>query len=91
MKTVNWTTSKKETFLIADIVKRVHELHPDTFNHISIMMDITACHCNGNKLDLEKLLSADKFNFNHDIFGISNCISRLTGELKNCFVPRCSI
>lgn len=90
MGIVNFSTSKEDDILISSIVKRVHKLHPDTFNHMDLMMDITACHCNGNELDLEKLLSADDFNFNHDIFGISRHISRTTGKLLYCFVPRCS-
>jgi hypothetical protein len=51
-------------------------------------MDITACHLNGCKLDLAKLLAADDFNFAHDVLGIRRHIDRETGQLMNCFRPR---
>lgn len=51
-------------------------------------MDITACHCNGMPLKLEALLSADEFNFAHDVFGIRRHIDRETGKIGGCFVPR---
>ncbi len=57
---------------------------------MSLEMDIIATHTNGCPLDLQKLLNADAFNFAHDIVGINNHIDRETGELKNCFLPRCS-
>lgn len=50
-------------------------------------MDLTACHCNGNKLDLQRLLDSDEFNFCHDVFGIRWHINRETGKLINCFRP----
>ena len=53
-------------------------------------MDITACHANGNPLRLAELLSADDFNFCHDVLGIRRHINRETGQLENCFVPRFS-
>ena len=53
-----------------------------------IAMDLTACHANGCKLKLEELLSADEFNFAHDVFGIRRHLDRDTGELKDCFLPR---
>lgn len=56
-----------------------------------LSMDITACHRNGCRLDLVKLLGFDEFNFWHDIGGIRNCINRRTGKLENHFLPRCSL
>jgi len=53
-------------------------------------MDLTACHVNGNPLKLDELLSADEFNFAHDVFGIRRHINRETGKLEDCFVPRFS-
>lgn len=87
---VEFNTTKEEDELINNIVKRVHTLHPGQFDRTTISMDITACHCNGTKLDLEKLLNFDDFNFNHDIFGINYHIDRNTGKLKNFFLPRCT-
>lgn len=59
----------------------------DTQHHA---MNITACHLNGNPLDLLRLLAADDFNFAHDIFGIDRHIDRKTGKLPNCFSPQYS-
>lgn len=41
-----------------------------------------------NDLNLEKLLSFDDFNFSHDVFGLLRH-SVLSGELTDCFWPRC--
>lgn len=54
-------------------------------------MDITACHCNGNTLNLAALLVADDFNFSHDVSGIASNLNRQTGKLENCFVPRFTV
>jgi hypothetical protein len=53
-------------------------------------MNVSACHANGNPLDLTRLLAADDFNFAHDVFGIDRHIDRETGELQNFFSPRFS-
>jgi len=90
MKTINWETTHKEKNLITKIVKRAHQLHPNQFEHISLMMDVVACHNNDTPLDLKKLLTSDDSTFNHDIFGIVNNICRNTGTIQNCFLPKCS-
>jgi hypothetical protein len=54
----------------------------------TLLMDIEACHCNGAKLDLKKLMSFDNSNFAHDVFGIHRHLDRNTGKLKNNFWPR---
>lgn len=59
-------------------------------DRMAIWMDITACHASGNPLRLEKLLSADDFNFAHDVFGIRDNLDRQTGQLTGFFSPRCS-
>lgn len=59
-------------------------------DRIDIQMDIVACHANGNRLDLRRLLDADDFNFAHDVTGIMRHIDRTTGELTDFFVPRFS-
>jgi hypothetical protein len=60
-------------------------------DRMAIRMDITACHANGNPLNLDKLLAADDFNFCHDVFGIRNHLDRETGKLVGHFRPRCSL
>ena len=59
---------------------------------LSIMMDIEACHNNGNPLMLTELLESDTANFAHDVFGIMANMDRTTGQLRKegCFVPRYS-
>lgn len=55
----------------------------------ALEMDISATHVNC-PLDLDKLANAPVFDFTHDIVGIINNLNRDTGELENCFVPRCA-
>jgi hypothetical protein len=57
---------------------------------MDLNMDVTATHCNGTPLDLEKLLAFDEFNVAHDIYGIMDCIDRNTGKLTSGFLPRCA-
>lgn len=86
---INWDCKKEDHELISKIVDRVIKEQP-FIKKMDLSMDIAAVHCNGNKLDLEKLLNADNFNFNHDVFGIMRHIDRTTGKLQDCFLPRCS-
>ncbi len=89
---VNFNCSKKDSDLIQKIAERYYKENPERGtledDKISFIMDITATHCNGTPLDLEKLLAADKFNFYHDIQGIQRHLNRDTGKLMNCFHPR---
>ena len=41
-------------------------------------------------LDLKRLLAFPDYDFLHDVVGISRHINRKTGELEDCFSPRCS-
>jgi len=56
---------------------------------VQIIMDIVATHAKC-PLDLDILLASPDSDFGHDILGIYDNMNRKTGELKNCFVPRCS-
>ena len=51
-------------------------------------MDISACHLNDCPLKLDELLSADEFEFTHDVFGIRRHLNRETGKLEDFFFPR---
>ena len=90
---IKFNTTKKDMRLITIIaqraVARAGELGVD-YNFKDADMDITACHCNGCPLDLEKLLSAGDADFGHDVFGIRRFIDRSTGKLSPVFDPRCS-
>lgn len=88
--TISFTTTREESALIAGIVDRARDmgLAVDTQ---TLSMDLTACHANGNPLDLVRLLREfPAFDFSHDIVGITEHINRATGKLENCFVPRCT-
>jgi hypothetical protein len=91
---ISFKASKTEYRLLARIAARAVELAKSMGWHntdfVEIEMDLTACHCNGCPLDLEKLLSASDGDFGHDLFGIRQHIDRKTGELRDCFLPRCS-
>ena len=88
---VKFTKNKKDLEIIHKIVERAMKM--DLFSgtdRLGMEMDISACHANGNPLDLQKLLNADDFNFLHDVGGICYHMDRQTGKLNDCFVPRCS-
>jgi len=87
---INWNCSREEMETIALIVTRAKRECFSQRSLLSLNMDITACHCNGNKLRLNELLKADTYNFAHDICGIVGNINRETGKLENCFLPRFS-
>lgn len=83
---INWNVSDEERRLIIDISKRASNLLG--VGLIDTQMDITAVHNNDVKLNLQKLLNADDFNFAHDINGISGHLDRNTGKLLRGFLPR---
>lgn len=86
---VSFDATKKDMKIINLIVDRAfNEFDNISGDKTDLAMDITATHCNGNKLDLERILTADKFNFAHDVFGIQGNINRRTGKLMRCFLPR---
>jgi hypothetical protein len=89
---IKWNVTKVDAALIRAIVKRavrmakVHNIGP--VDVLSLDMDITACHLNGNPLRLEELLGADDANFGHDVWGIHRYMDRNTGKLTDFFLPR---
>lgn len=85
MKQVSFETTQEEDKVIKAIVERAKAT-----DRLCMTMDLSACNANGCKLDFDKLLSFDDFNFFHDISGISNPLNRSTGKLENCFLPRCA-
>lgn len=88
---IDWNKIEKEDMkIIHEISKRaVKEFNVGEL--LDYTMDVGATHTCGCPLDLQKLLDADKFNFAHDIFGINKNLDRETGELLNCFLPRCAL
>ncbi len=91
---IKWTTHKETMEVEKEIAKRAVVMAKELgiqYDYQTALMDIDACHCNGNPLKLGSLLAADDFNFSHDVFGIRRHLDRTTGKLLNCFVPRCSV
>lgn len=89
-----FTASKYERSLINKIADRAIARAAEIgvkYDKTDALMDIEACHCNGCCLDLEKLLKAKADTFGHDVFGIRRFIDRSTGELTDCFLPRCAM
>jgi len=88
---ISFKSTKYESSVISKIVARAMSLcakHGAEYDLITCEMDITACHCSGMPLNLDALLSADDFDFFHDVLGIARHINRKTGQLEGCFVPR---
>ena len=88
---IKWTTHRGTMEVEAEIAKRavlMAKKHDIPYRQMDAVMDIDACHSNGCALNLGELLTADDFNFAHDVFGIRENIDRKTGQLQNCFLPR---
>jgi len=86
---INWDIDKEDLKLVKKIAERAaRDLTINDRTHL--MMDLTACHMNGNPLRLEELLKASEFDFAHDIYGIEGHMNRNNGKLKNGFLPRYS-
>lgn len=88
---IKFATSERDASYIEKIVDRIFNDHlQGKRSRTDWIMDINACHLNGTRLDLPKLLDADLFDFTHDVIGIYRNISRKTGKIMNCFLPRCA-
>lgn len=93
MTQIDFNTSPYEDAVIEKIVARavgVAAEHDTQLDVLTATMDLTAAHRNCS-LDLERLLTAERFTFNHDVFGIFRHLNRKTGKLGNCFLPRMAI
>jgi hypothetical protein len=92
---LNFATGSKDVKNIEEICRRWEKLHKkiggDRFDFMSAHMDISACHASGTPLRLEDLLTAQEFDFAHDVLGIRDNIDRTTGALGNHFSPRFSV
>lgn len=88
---INFKCSPEDGALIGLIVKRGIEMGREfnvPLDHLTMAMDITACHCNGTPLKLLQMLMSDPSDFSHDLLGITRFIDRKTGKLCGGFVPR---
>lgn len=91
---ISFDVSPADAALINEIVVKYADWKKSALgqpvDRLALMMDLTACHANGNPLRLADLLNADAFNFVHDVGGIQRHICRDTGKLLNHFSPRYS-
>ena len=93
-RSIDWAVSKADAQRIARIVRLATANHPSAFNPGTLTMDLTACHRNDCELDLLALEAAGsgdtqaRFDFAHDLAGITRHIDRTTGQLGDCFLPR---
>lgn len=78
---------------IQEIADRAYRMYADNdvrVERLDVVLDITMCHFNAQKLRLDDLLAADDMNFAHDIGGINRHLNRDTNELMDGFRPRFS-
>lgn len=91
-KEVSFKASKRERQLAREIAARAVALaakHGTRLDQRDTEMDLIATHANGCRMNFPKLHAAYDFNLSHDVFGIRRHLNRATGELENCFLPRC--
>ncbi len=90
---INWKVKTEDYEIIVKIVDRVkaltHAREYLSYPAIDCEMDLIACHMNGMPLKLEEMLAMPEGDFVHDVWGILKHINRQTGQIENCFVPRC--
>jgi hypothetical protein len=86
---LSFKASDEERALVRKIVKRARSLGWERRTD-DCVMDLIACHANGNPMDFAKLLAADDFNLMHDVAGIARHMDFQTGKLLGHFSPRCS-
>lgn len=77
--------------IVTKAAAAVRRANGPKMDRAEVHMSLVACHLNGCRLDLDKLSRADDFNLLHDVLGIDRHISRETGKLMNCFLPRCAL
>ena len=91
---ISFSVTKQEREIIKRIADRAVAMAAETgpgqfdYDRVDAEMDITATHANDCPLRLRDLLSAEAFDFAHDVFGIRRHLNRQTGKLDNYFLPR---
>ena len=86
-------TDRKTVEIISRIANRADTLDLITkrYDRLTCVMDLEAASASCKPpLDLSALFEFDDSNFIHDITGIARHMNRSTGQLENCFLPRCS-
>jgi hypothetical protein len=84
-------SARQESELIIRIVERALALSRNYgIEYTSAQTGLLVCHQNSNPLNLQGLLDAYDYNFEHDIFRIRRHLDRDSGELIGGFRPRFS-
>jgi hypothetical protein len=96
MLPIRFDATRDEFALIIQIVDRACRMDLLDDDATSLRMDLDVTHSNGCPLDLQKLLDAPDFDFQHDIIGIQRHLDRedlspTGGQLLNCWRPRCAL
>ena len=87
MGRIGWELTIEEEQFIGCIIARLKGSKV-TLDWFDVRMDLTACHNNGCPLDFQRMLDAPDLDLLHDIIGINKHISRASGKLLDCFLPR---
>ena len=88
---ISFKASKDDMAIIHRIADRALQFARNAeipADKLDFTMDVTAVHCNGCPLDLDRLLGGPDFDFTHDVFGIRRHLNRETGKLEDSFRPR---
>ena len=84
---------KLEFGIMGLIIDRRIKFDPRYFDQpidrLQLHMDLEHAH-EEVKMDLIQLLNFQDVDFIHDVDGIRRHMNRRTGELMNCFLPRCA-
>lgn len=84
---LNFDAPKEEMDLIIKIVARImNKWGPNVVPKL-LAMELTACHLNGTRLNLQALSDTDDQRLQADVFGIRRHIDRDTGKLKDGYLP----
>lgn len=92
-RNISFDVTTAELDLVAEIAGRARAVASGLripYTHQTIVMDLIATHANGRPLDFERLRDFPDGDFAHDVFGIRRHLNRETGELRDCFLPRCA-
>ena len=89
--TISFKASKDDAAIIQQIAERAFKVAQKAgiqADELGFSIDVTAVHCNGCPLDLDRLLAGPDVDFTHDVFGIWRHLNRETGKLEDFFLPR---
>ena len=75
---------------IADRAIALAKEHGTVIEKFTMVMDIDNAH-KQIPMDLNAFLAMPMVDFAHDAFGIRRHMNRRTGQLEDCFVPRCAL